>query len=482
MKSYEKFISKEEIKKIHENSLRVLEEVGVVIENERALKIFKDAGASVEDNKVKIPAKLVENALKTVPSSFTLRSAIHGDVVMGQESKDRLITSNCSNVYISEKGQIHKASNEDNIRQFKMSETSPICTVAHFNDMPDREGFTKDQLALSTSAMHLRYSSKCMFDSIANTRGLCTEEADHYRLKELEMKEHFQGITQKGLPVTMVGINALSPLAYDQTPIDNVLFGLEHNLPIWIAPCAMPMLTAPPSVAGLMSTTNAEVLTGLTLTQLVKPGHPFLYGNVSGSTDMRKVQLAMGSPETTLIIYATAGLADLYHLPFRVGGSLSDGKDMDAQAGAESMMTTYATLDTDASYIMHLAGTLGAYNVVSLEKFILDEEIVGMVSRLLKGIRVDDETLRFDEIKKVGPRGAFFYGRTPKIYREEVYLSKLFNKEDASTWQNAGAKSIAASACEEVEKRIASYKEPELTKEQLDIVSEYLPPMYKEHI
>ena len=244
----------------------------------------------------------------------------------------------------------------------------------------------------------------------------------------------------------------------------------------------MPMLTAPPSIAGLMSTTNAEVLTGLTLTQLVKPGHPFLYGNVSGSTDMRKVQLAMGSPETALIIYATAGLADLYKLPFRVGGSLSDGKDLDSQAGAESMMTVYATLDTDASYIMHLAGTLGAYNVVSLEKFILDEEIVGMVGRLLKGVRVDEETLRFDEIKKVGPRGAFFYGRTPKIYREEVYLSKLFNKEDASTWQNAGAKSIAAVAGEEVEKRIASYKAPELTKEQLDIVSEYLPPMYKEHI
>ena len=482
MKSYEKFISKEEIKKIHDNSLRILEEVGVVIENERALKIFKDAGAEVIESKVKIPAKLVENAIKTVPSSFVLHSTISGDVVLGQESRDRITMANCSRVYISEKGQIHKVSNEDNIRQFKMSETSPICTVSFCEDMPDREGFTKDQIALSTTAMNLRYSSKYAYYSAANTKGLCTEEADYYRLKELELKKHFQGIMQKESPVSMVGANALSPLTYDRSPIDNVLFGLEHNLPIWIAPCAMPMLTAPPSIAGLMSTTNAEVLTGLTLTQLVKPGHPFLYGNVSGSTDMRKIQLAMGSPETALIIYATAGLADLYNLPFRVGGSLSEGKDLDSQAGAESMMTIYATLDTDASFIMHLAGTLGAYNVVSLEKYILDEEIVGMVSRLLKGIRVDEESLRFEEIKKVGPRGAFFYGRTPKIYREEVYLSKLFNKEDASTWQNAGAKSIAAVACEEVEKRIASYKEPELTKEQLDIVGEYLPPMYKEHI
>ncbi len=482
MKSYEKFISKEEIKKIHENSLRIMEEVGVVFENERAREIFKDAGAVIEDTLVKIPAKLVEDALRTVPSSFRLHSTIHGDVVLGDGSKDKIITSNCSNVYIEDSGKIRHATNEDTVKQFIMSETSPITTTAHWNDFPDKSEFNKEQKIMGVGAMTLKYSSKYAFSVGANVRGLDKEEADHYRMKGLEMSMNFQGITEKDLPISIIGINALSPLAYDEAPIENLIFGVQHNLPIWIAPCAMPMMTAPPSVAGLMSTTNAEVLAGLTLTQLIKPGHPFLYGNVSGSTDMRKVQLAMGSPETALIAYATAGLADLYHLPFRVGGGLSDCKDLDAQAGAESMMTIYATLDTGADYVMHMAGSMGAYNVGSLEKFLVDEEIIGMVNRWLKGVRVDDETLRFDEIKKVGPRGAFFYGRTPKIYREEVYLTKLFNKEDASTWQNAGAKSIKAAAHEMVEERLTSYQAPVLTKEQTDAIASYLPPMYRDHI
>lgn len=482
MKSYEKFVSKEDIKKIHENSLRIMEEVGVVFENERAQEVFKNAGAAVEGTLVKIPAKLVEDALKTVPSSFRLHSTIHGDVVLGVGSKDKIITSNCSNVYIEDNGKIRPATNEDVVKQFIMSETSPVTTSAHWNDFPDKSQFNKEQKIMGLGAMTLKYSSKYTFNVVANIRGLKAEEADYYRMKGLEMNMNFQGITEKGQPISMIGLNALSPLAYDRGPIDNLFFGVENNLPILIAPCAMPMMTAPPSVAGLMSTTNAEVLAGLTLTQLIKPGHPFLYGNVSGSTDMRKVQLAMGSPETALIAYATAGLADLYQLPFRVGGSLSDCKDLDSQAGAESMMTVYTTLDTDADYIMHLTGSMGTYNVGSLEKVLVDEEIIGMVNRWLKGIRVDDETLRFDEIKKVGPRGAFFYGRTPKIYREEVYLCKLFNKEDASTWQNAGAKSIKEAAHEMVEQRLASYQAPDLTKEQMDAIAPYLPPMYKEHI
>lgn len=482
MKSYEKYISKEEIKIIHENSLRILEEVGVVFENDRALEIFKAAGAIVDGTNVRIPSKLVEKALKSVPSSFTLHSTLTGDVVMGAESKDRLIMPNAGNIYISENGKIREMTNDDVMHQFIMGEASPICTMSYVQDFPDKSRFSKDQKILGALAAQLKYSTKYIFNVVAFTRGLGFEEAEHYRLKALEIVENFQGITEKGKPVLGVGINALSPLAYDHDPIDYLLFGIEHNLPVWIAPCAMPMLTAPPSVAGLLSTTNAELLAGLTFIQLVKPGHPFLYGNVSGATDMRKVQLAMGAPETALIAYATAGLADFYHLPFRVGGSLSDAKDMDSQAGAESMMILYATLDTNPNYIMHMVGSLGAYNVISFEKIVLDEEIIGMVNRLLKGIRVDDETLRFDEIRKVGPRGAFFYGRTPKIYREEIYLTKLFNKEDASTWQNAGAKSISSTAHEEIEKRLASYVPPERTKDQLDVIDAYLPPMYRDHI
>ena len=482
MKSYEKFISKENVKKIHDNTVKILEEAGVIFENERAVEIFRQNGAKTDGSKVFIPQKMLEECLKTVPEQFTLKADADTPVTMGASSKDRIVSANVSNIYIEDSGKIRKTNNADNVNQFKMSVTSPVITSASFNQFPDRTGWTDEQKIWGNTAMQLRYSDKYHFSANLSLRGMSKDLAEKYGTQGYEFLRRFKGIENSEDYYSITGINALSPLTFDHDPIDNIFRTCEQNQPLWIAPCAMPLLTAPASLAGLMSTTNAEVLSGLVLSQLVRPGLPFLYGNVSGSTNMRYIQLSVGSPEAALIAYATAGLADLYKLPFRNGGSLCDAKDMDAQAGAEAMMMIYATLDSGANYIMHMAGTMGAYNIVSFEKFILDEEVIAMAERQLRGINCEDEYLLFDEIKNVGPRGTFLHGRTPKMFREEFLSAKLFNKDDPNNWQNSGAATIKQTAAEEVKKRIESYSVPERAPEQLDMLRPYLPDAYKDTI
>ncbi|MEG0377413.1 MAG: trimethylamine methyltransferase family protein [Eubacterium sp.] len=382
MKSYEKFISKKDIEKIHQNTLQILEKVGVIFENEKAHDIFRSHGAKVEGDTVFIPEVLLEKALETVPSQFTLHSNTTSNVTLG--GADRIIIPSVSNIYIEDNGRIRKTNNVDTINQFKMAATSTFANSASINQFPNRTNFTNAQKIWANLAMTLKYSSKYHFSANVNTREVPQDEVIDLTKKGIQFLRDFESIEDKEKHVSITGINALSPLAYDHDPIDKIFASCAENQPIWIAPCAMPLLTAPASLAGLMSTTNAEILAGMILSQLIKPGIPFLYGNVSGSTDMRTVQLCIGSPEAALICYATAGLADLYHLPFRSGGALCDAKDLDSQAGAESMMMIYATLDCGADYVMHMLGTMGAYNIVSFEKFILDEEIVKRIGKFYK--------------------------------------------------------------------------------------------------
>ncbi|NTW71353.1 MAG: hypothetical protein HGA49_03835 [Eubacteriaceae bacterium] len=478
MKAYEQFISKNDIEKLHENVVRILSEVGVIFENPRALELFKRNGARVEGNKVFIQRDMLEDAIKSAPEKFTIHSTTNGDANIGGGSM--LAGGIGGNIYIQDNGEIRKMTNTDVINQFKLHDTSPVIDYNFFNMLMDYSGCTEEEIAFGGVAMSLKYSSKYHINSYVNTSGMNHDKVYDAVRKGVKLIKRFEGLEDK--VVNMEGINPLSPLAFDFDPIEKIFANCHEGQAIWFTPCSMPLLTAPASIVGLLSTTTAEILAGLVLTQLIKPGTPVIFGNTSAATNMRTIQLSIGAPETTLISYATAALADYYKLPFRTGGALSDAKDFDAQAGAETMMLLYATLNCKPDYILHQCGVLGTFNVVSFEKIILDEEVISMVKRQLEGIDFSDEKLSFDEIKSVGPRGKFLRGRTPKMYREEFFMPSLFNKEDPNQWQNTGSKSLRDAAKEKVYERLSSYTAPERSQEQLKLLEQYIPPQYKKTI
>ncbi|QSX08093.1 trimethylamine methyltransferase family protein [Alkalibacter rhizosphaerae] len=478
MKYYEQFISKKDVERIHENVVRIFENVGVVFENQRALDTFKEHGARVEGNKVFIPRNMLEEAVKTAPETFQIHANTVGDATLGGGSM--LAGGIGGNIYIQDGGRVRKMTNRDVVDQFKLNETSPVTQYGLVNPFMETTGFSSDQKIYGRMAFALKYSSKYRFSVNCITDGVEADQVYDKVKKGIQLVRDFEGIQDK--PVIMEGINPLSPLAFDNAPIEKLYANCHEGQALWFTPCSMPLLTGPPSVAGLLSTTTAEALAGLVLAQLVRPGTPVVFGNTSASTNMRTIQLCIGSPEATLIAYATAAMADFYKLPFRNGGALSDAKDVDFQAGAESMMLLQATLASKPDYILHMCGVLGTFNIVSFEKFLLDEEIIAMVQRQLAGITVDDNTLSYDMIEKVGARGNYLQGRTPKMFRQEYQMAKLFNKEDPNQWQKEGSISVRENAREKVMDRLESYQAPTLEKEQLELIEKYIPAAFKDSI
>ena len=479
MNFYEKYISKEAVEEIHACTLRILSEVGVRFESEKALEVFRRNGVKVDGCMVYIDRDTVEKALKTVPSSFELLSDFDKKIPMGNHAMNTRIIGHPA--FILKDGAIRPMAAEDAIAQFKMSETSPIANCVGVNyAFLNGISVTKEQRVFGPMAFGLKYSGKDKIFLDINVTGCSSDEAYTYTKNGIQLAKNFYGVKDASMMITV--INALSPLCYDDTPIHKMTAYMEEDQACIIACCGMPMMTSPPSLAGMLAQTNADVLAGIVFAQLYKPGAKVVYGNTSGSTDMRTIQLGIGSAEAALVGYATAALADFYNIPFRALGGLSDAKQLDYQAGAESMLMLQATYETKPDIVIHHIGCVGSFNVVSLEKIIADEEVAGMVQRKLKGVDVTEKKLCFDTIQSVGPRGTFLQGRTPKMYREEFYLSKLFNKDDANNWQNQGAVPLYECAKQQVKDRLASYCAPERTKEQDAMLNEYLPDIYKAQI
>jgi trimethylamine--corrinoid protein Co-methyltransferase len=221
--------------------------------------------------------------------------------------------------------------------------------------------------------------------------------------------------------------------------------------------------SGPLSLAGLLVQQNAEILAGLALTQLVRPGAPVIIGGTSAILDMRTGALAMGAPEVARISAATVQMAKFYNLPARSGCAVTDAHFPDAQAGFESALNLYVALENGGNYILHAAGILGAYNAMSFEKFIIDEEVCCQILERLKPVTITDESIDLDLIKEVGIGGNYL--THPKTYeqcRTAFYLSNLVNRRGFSDWQDDGAKPITARATEILNERLSQYVRPDI--------------------
>jgi trimethylamine--corrinoid protein Co-methyltransferase len=196
---------------------------------------------------------------------------------------------------------------------------------------------------------------------------------------------------------------------------------------------------------------NVDSLAGVMLTQLVNPGTPVMYGCIGSITDLRDMKYLCGAVEMGLINAASAQMARFYRLPLYCTAGMSDSKVNDAQAGYESAMTNLMVALAGGNYIHDAAGFLEFCMTASYDKLVIDNEIIGMVMRAVEGIRVDDETLAFDLLKKVGPGGHFVSARhTRRHMRSEQYRPELSNRDNREIWQQTGAKDTRQRAAEKV--------------------------------
>ena len=220
---------------------------------------------------------------------------------------------------------------------------------------------------------------------------------------------------------------------------------------------------------------NAEALAGITLTQLVNPGTPVVYGSFLSNTDMQSGSPSFGTPESAAGLFVSAQMARKYHLPFRSGGGLTASKLPDAQAMWEATMGFWPTFLAGTNFVLHAAGWLEAGLVSSYEKFVMDVEVLRMMEVFLKGIPLDEEGLALDAFDEVSPGGHFLgAAHTMRHYRDAFYRPIIADLQNYERWQQKGAKTADIRANETWKKWLAQYQQPPLDPGIDEALREYM--------
>lgn len=460
--AYLEVLSQEEVEQVHLTALRVLEEVGVWLPNEEVLSIFSDAGARVDrpTQKVLIPAEVVERAITHFPSEFTWysRNPKYCLRMNGQETHFSMPDSALYLIDVHGDRRPGTAKDGEDICRIcdALSNLETASTGVNAADMPSgvlEAWHTKTMFTKSSKAVFAVCRSKSISHMI-------------HRMAEVvaDCSEHLP----KGVLPLMAIMNPLSPLFNEPDQLDGMLEHVRRGLPVAISPEVQAGATGPATVAGLMVQQTAEFLAHATLAQLVRPGTPVVYGTVSSVFDMRKMMLPYGAPEADLIAVATAQLARYYGIPSRVTGGSSDANALDMQAGAESLMSTLVAILAGASFVLHGAGELENTMAVSYAKILIDEELIGMARRFAQGIEVSSETLGFDVIKEVGPRGNFLTtDHTLTHYRAEQFMPSFLVRDPYAEWKEAGAKRPEERAAERASQLLDTYQPDPMPPEAL---------------
>jgi trimethylamine--corrinoid protein Co-methyltransferase len=270
-----------------------------------------------------------------------------------------------------------------------------------------------------------------------------------------------ENITDKTVSVSL--INSLSPLQFSDEMAGALIELARHNQACVIASLIMAGGSGPVTLDGVLALQNAEILAGITLAQLVRPGAPVVYGSTSSAMDMKTGALSIGAPELSKNIHLTAQMARFYNLPSRSGGSLTDALAVDAQAGAESALALSTAARSGINFILHSCGILGSYIAMSFEKFLIDEEVCGMVRNMLKPLALTDESIDINVIKEVGIGGQYLtHPKTFQLCRTEFFMPTLMSRKNPDAWMKAGKKRIDELAEDKVAQRLASYERPEI--------------------
>ncbi len=459
-------LDKAEIEEIHRASLQILDQTGVVFHSEEARLLLQLHGARVDGKKVFIPEALVAKALQTCPPTFTLK-ARNPEKAVTLGSGTPALEATRGPVFIADSaGRRRKATGEDFIKLTKLVQTSHVVNLNCGGlTLPfDIKQEALPAFSMICSALYTDKPLAGLTQSVAAARECL----------------HLAEIVHGGLENNMFlgTICPTTPLTYDSSDLSVAYFYARSGQPVCITSCGMAGTTTPPTLAGTLVVNNAEVIAGIVLIQLVKEGTPVVYGNLSSITDMRYVNMAIGAPEGLLLQLAARQIARYYHLPFRGGGALNDAKGVDIQAGYESMINLMFAMAAGFDYVPHAIGVLDSYMSISYEKFIIDEEMLLSVKRLLRGIEVNSETLLTGLIDRVGPGGNFLTAdETALFFRREYWQPTVDVRQPHGLWESAGAPDVPSRAMDACRKRLENYTKPDISP----LIEEELTRYYKTH-
>jgi len=462
----------EAVELIHEESCRILEEIGIEFRDDEAAAMWKAAGASVTDYRVRIDRAQLMELVGKIPSEFTMH-ARNPERTVRVGGKNSIFVPMYGAPYVRDFTNTRRYSTREDLYQFhKLAYMSP--------QLHSTSSIICEPMDIAVPKRHLSIIYGCLRWSDKPFMGIVTAKEraeDTMKMAGIVFGDDFV----RDNTVMASVINCNSPLVWDRTMLDAAKVYAAHNQPLLISPFALCGASTSASTIGAIAQVNAEALAGLAFTQLVRAGSPQVYGQFMVTVDMKTGAPMGGTPEAAQMTLVMGQLARKYKLPFRTSGFHVGSKLPDAQAGYEANMLMHAAILSGANYIWHVAGWLEAGLCASYAKFMLDCEQLGAWYKYAQGIDVSDLADAMQAVREVGPAGHFLgTAHTLRHFESAFFLPSIMDFNNFEQWSAEGAKDAETRALAKAKSLLDTYEEPKLDEGKHEALREFVAKREKE--
>jgi trimethylamine--corrinoid protein Co-methyltransferase len=456
-------LGEQECEQLHVASLEVLERVGIETRLKEARELLRSAGASVEDQFVRIPEHLVTRALSTAPKRITLYDR-DGEAAIKAWGYNSYFGAGSDCLYILDhrSGERRQAVLQDVIDASRLLDALPeidfVMSAFLPSDVPD--------------AAYPHHQMQAMINNTTKPVVFVTPDFRSC-IDCVEMAEFVAGGAQafQARPFAICYINVTSGMVANEDSLRKCIYFAEKGLPQLYIPLNAAGVNSPATTAGCMATMNAGTLLGIVLSQLVRPGAPIAVPGWNGGP--YNLQTMVGNyclPDEQGV---AASMGRYYDLPvFGLGGS-TDSKLLDQQAGAECALGLLLPLLNGANLI-HDIGFMDAGMQGSLQLMAIANDLLGWIRAATRGVSVTDETLAVDVVEELGPDGDYLSHDHTYRHFKDAYYSKLADRQIYSAWQESGSLSMGARAAQQVDAILASHQPDPLSTEIKSGLSEFV--------
>jgi trimethylamine--corrinoid protein Co-methyltransferase len=457
-------LSEEALATIDHGVDRLASEVGVQFDHPRAIELFREAGQTVDGETVRFDPEFLRAQAARAPREFAIRA---------RNPERNLWIGGDHMVFCPVQGPPFVRMGDER-RDGTMADLEQLVKLTHMTDALDTPG--RNMLEPNDIPLDSRHLLRALASIRLTDRVWSGEPSSEGAAEDcIRMAEIVHGGLD-GDPVIFANVNVNSPLHYDVRMLEGLIAYSEAGQALIVTPFLLMGAMAPVSVPAALVQQTVEVLAGVALAQLLRPGTPCIMGSFLSSTDMQSGSPAFGGPESAVGLYASGQVARRLGLPWRSGGgTLTASQSVDYQAGYESFNTMIAAFLAGANVCWQSAGWLEGGLVTSFEKFAADCEILDLLQRQFSPLEVDDASLAFDAHVEVGPGGPFFGAQhTLERFRTCFWRPTVASTENFDRWTKNGSLDHAARASRRWRAMLDEYERPSLDEAVEEEVLEFV--------
>ncbi len=455
-----------QVEKIDAASMDILENVGVQFRDPIALADWKAAGAKVDGERVHLDRGLVRELIATIPSDFTYHARDpRKNVRLG--GRHAIFVPMTGAPFLRDLDDVRRNPTLDDLAMFhKLSHMLPaLHSSAHHIVEPYDHPISQRHLRITYSSM--KHSDKTFMGMTTSPKNA----EDVMDMCAILFGEDFL----VDHPVTTGNCNGNSPLVWDETMLGAMRAFCRRNQPVLCSPFVLGGANTPASVPATVAQLNAEALSALAYTQVIRRGCPAIYGHYLSTVSMKSGAPMAGTPEISLMNFMIGQMARHYGVPWRTSNTLGGAKTFDAQAGYESAATLSAVIHAGANYIWHSAGWNEAGMHCSTAKFVVDAEQCAMAYRMAEGPKWHDFDEAVAAVSDIGPGGHYLgHPHTQENFQEAFFMPELFDNNSIEQWIAEGEVEITERALNHARKLLAEYQEPRLDPATDEALRDYI--------